>query len=144
MHKFSPWCDEIGIKFKFIFFQLLIIKLNFISPFIFNPGLPYRIFFCISCGPKSTSSLLVLFCSRCYTVNCKINQFSWIDKTNYFISISENIFKNFIFRTRLWSSILWMGTWVNNTVHVKIKIVNLRIIRSNLFCNFFASFLLLI
>jgi hypothetical protein len=118
MHKFSPWCDEIRIKFKFIFFQLLIIKLNFISPFIFNPGLSYRIFFCISCGPKSTSSLLVLFCSRCNTVNCKINQFSWIDKTNNFISISENIFKNFIFRTWLRFSILRMGTRVNNTVQV--------------------------
>ena len=88
-------------------------------------GLARGLVLCLLGSSESSRPLLVHLCSRRNTVNSQVNDFLRLANAHDFVSISENVLKDFEFALRL-GSILRMSTRVNNAVHVKIQIVDFR------------------
>lgn len=133
-HKLSARCNYILIK---LFFILIITAkfYSFILPFSFDFLLCYFFLFNIESTSKSSWSLLVHLCSWSYTINSHVKDLFGFNYFHYFIYIVKDIVKHitFTFRLRL---ILWMCAWMNNTIHIEIKIIKFRIIILDFLLNF--------
>jgi len=133
VHKLSARCDDIRVKFEArVIFCLFIIKHNLVSPISLDLGFSHLLLLGFLGRAEPTRSLLVKFGSRRNTINCKVQYFLGLNNANDLICIGMDVVKDFFLALWLWS-ILWMGTRVNNTVHVEVEVVDFGVILFYLF-----------
>ena len=109
------------------FFFGLISKSYLILPICFDFSLTKLLFFRVLCCTETTRSLLILLCTWSYSIDGQVDYFLRLDNLDDFVSVDVDIVEDLLFTLRLWT-ILWMCTWMDNTVHVQVKIVDIWIV----------------
>ena len=95
MHEFSARCDHIRVKLEAAFI-LCLIEDDLVFPACLNGCFVDPLFFSIFCGSKASGSLLVHFCARCDSINCKVKHFLWLDDAYKFICVLEYVLINLL------------------------------------------------
>ena len=131
MHKLCSRGNDVGIEALFLRLLLLRDFDAFLGPLLLDVGRSFKLLLRIDCSSESSRSLLVHFCSWCNSIDGEVNGLSWLDDADDLVCVLKNQVKHLLFTLRLWS-IQGMAAWMNNSVHVEVKIVNLRIVLLNL------------
>ena len=126
MHKLSSRSDHVGVKVPCII-VLAFVKDDLVLPACFDFGFMLFLLLSVSCSAKSPRSLLILLCAWSYSVDCKVEHFFWFYNSDYFVCVQVNSLKNFLFALGL-RTVLRMSAWMDDTVHIEIEIVHLRVV----------------
>lgn len=74
--------------------------------------------------PESSSSLLVHFCSWRHAIHRHEEDLAWLDDPEEHLQIVEDVCKNLLLRnSKVDILVIGMGALMNNSIHVKIEIV---------------------
>lgn len=77
--------------------------------------------------PESPSPLLVHLCPRGHTIHSHEENFAWLDDSEEHLQIMKNVSENLLLRdAKMHILVVWVGTLVNDPVHVQIEIVKFR------------------
>lgn len=82
--------------------------------------------------PEPSSSLLVHLCSRRHTVHRHEENLARLDDPEEHLKIMENVCKDLLLRNaKVDVFIIWVGALMNNSIHVKIEIVEFGNLKNN-------------
>ena len=112
----------------FLFTDLDVVFTKFLSQLFHQ----FRILFFFHSSSKSPASLLINLCNRSNTINSKVNHFFRSHCVDNFVCILKDIVEDLSFGLRLRFA-LGMETRMDNTVHVEVQVVDLRVFQSLLF-----------
>ena len=125
VHELGTWSDDIGVKVPPCLL-LCLSKLNLVFPTLLDLSLAKLLLLCVLCRAESTRSLLVLLRTGCDTIDSQVQYFLWLDDVHDFVGVRVDVIKYFLLTLGLWTTILWVRAWMDNTVHIEVEIVNRR------------------
>ena len=126
MHEFGARRNHVRIKLEATFI-LAFIKDDLVLPTRFDSCLVRFLFFCVFGCAEASRSLLVLLCTGSHSVDCQVEHLLGLHEANDLVRVLGDVVIDFLFTPRLWC-VLRVGTWVNDTVHVEVEVVDLRIV----------------
>ncbi len=130
VHKFGAWCDDILVKFALSLLEGLIGKLDLFRPLIVDFLLSCKLLLNFKGTAETATALLVHFCSWCYTIDCHVHQFLRFAYVHDFIHIFKYVIEHLCVDGGFGLA-RRPSTRVDNSIHVKVQVVDLGIIGLN-------------
>ena len=124
VHELGAWRDHVRVEVEAARLLLFAtVQGQRVSPVCLDLLFSLGLFFSIFCCSKPSRSLLVHFGSWCDAINGKVNKLLGLNQFYDFVCVRVDVFEDFVLALRL-CAILRMSTWMDNSVHVKVQVIN--------------------